>query len=93
MTLTTPKLQEYATKTLLLYSAQSNLNRCDERSHVNITKHGYISVVFNNGEALPTRATVRIGDFAKYSVFVTKLLLMLKEYTGKSYKEKDLNIY
>ena len=93
MTLTTPKLLEYATKALLLYSTQAHINHGWERSHVNITKHGYISVVFNDGKVLPTRATVRIGDFAKYPAFVTKLLLMLKEYTGKSYKEKDLNIY
>lgn len=91
--LTTPKLLEYAAKALMLYAAQANLNNSWERSHVNITKRGRLTVVFNNGKILPTQATVRIGDIAKYPKFVADLLFMLKQYTGKNYTEKNLNIY
>lgn len=93
LNLTTPKLLEYAAKALLIYSAQADIRCGWERSHVNITKRGYLTVVFNDGELLPTQATVRLGDFAKYPKFVEKLLVMLKQYTGKNYTEKDLNIY
>jgi hypothetical protein len=93
LNLTTPKLLEYATKALLIYSAQVNIHRERERSHVNITKRGRLSIVFNNGTDFPTKATVRIGDFDKYPVFVINLLSMLQVYTGKEYTEKDLNIY
>ena len=93
LNLTTPKLLEYAAKALLIYSAHTDVRIGLERSHVNITKRGRLTVVFNNGKFLPTQATVRIGDFAKYPVFVDKLLSMLQDYTGKEYTEKDLNIY
>lgn len=93
MSITTPKVLEYATKSLMLYLVQADINHGWERSHVNITKKGRISVVFNDGKLLPTIATVRIGDFTKYPAFVTKLLSMLKKYTGENYTEKDLNIY
>ena len=93
LNLTTPKLLEYAAKALLIYSAKADIRFGWERSHINITKRGRLTVVFNNGKFLPTQATVRIGDFAKYPVFVDKLLAMLQEYTGKTYTEKDLNIY
>lgn len=93
LNLTTPKLLEYAAKALLIYTANVNVRIGWERSHINITKRGRLTVVFNNGKFLPTQATVRIGDFVKYPVFVDKLLSMLQEYTGKTYTEKDLNIY
>ena len=93
MKLTTPKILEYAAKALLIYTTHVDVRIGWERSHVNITKRGRLTVVFNNGKILPTQATVRIGDIAKYPMFVAKLLSMLQEYTGKNYTEKDLNIY
>ena len=93
LNLTDPKPLEYAVKALLIYANQANIHSERERSHINISKRGRLTVVFNDGKLLPTQAAVRIGDFAKYPMFVAKLLSMLQEYTGKTYTEKDLNIY
>lgn len=93
LNLTTPKILEYAAKALLIYASQAYITRYSERSHVNITKRGMLTVSFNSGDFKPRLASVRIGDFAKYPAFVEKLLAMLNQKTGKNYTEKDLNIY
>lgn len=92
LNLTTPKLLEYAAKALILVELEDNWLR-NGNSHVNITAKGTITVVFKGSGRNYESASVRIGDFPKYQNFTEKLLTKLNKVTGKTYTEKDLNIY
>ena len=92
MNITTPKLLEYTTKTVMLASSHTDLKY--DRDHISMKLIGAGRLTFT----LPvnrstTSIWVNIGDFEKYAIFIDKLLKRLNKFTGKTYTIDDLNIY
>ena len=87
LNLTTPKLLEYAAKAVMLVNVDYL-----QRGHMKL-EGNTLTVVFASSRSVTARIRVTFGDLPEYGRFVEKLLTKLNKVTGKTYTEKDLNIY
>lgn len=87
MNLTTPKILEYAAKTVMLVNVDYL-----QRGHMKL-EGNTLTVIFASSRSVTARIRVTLGDWNAYPRFVETLLAKLNKVTGKNYTEENLNIY